>query len=471
MKIASCAIISLVLTSQHVAAFAPLKNSQIVSSVSSITNKLSTSLASAAPSDVESVPLEEFNKEGKPLSPIMKARNELLETAKELTDRSPTGLFITVPADRNEFMKAVARLEAIAPPTNDTFEPLMIGDWELVATAKKSTIELLNQKSSNDKKLSLPKLNPKLKNSFSVTQRIRTANDDPTLDSITRVDNVIEFDNEKEVEKPFLPAFLNPLKLSDAKLVLVHKAKVKSYLPFRINIQNTSIVLNVAGTSQQLTPEGADIFGVNVPSLTEWMNAGDFDTTYLDENVRISRGTIGVLEETRVFVKKGFDIDAIMSDDYIYSTPEETQIEKIASAVGDVAESIGSLANDVKDTIEKDIEGIKEDIDAAVDDVKTVVKDDMEKVVDAVSEVKSAVINDEELEKAVDDAVEAVVETGKDVQESVEEGVKNLTDTVKDDVDKLKEKMEDLGDKALKTPETETEDDDNDDDESESADE
>jgi len=291
----------------------------------------------------------------------------------------------------------------------------------------------------------------------------------PTLDSITRVDNVIEFDNEKETEKPFLPAFLNPLKLSDAKLVLVHKAKVKSYLPFRINIQNTSIVLNVAGTSQQLTPEGADIFGVNIPSLTEWMNAGDFDTTYLDENVRISRGTIGVLEETRIFVKKGFDIDAIMSDDYIYSTPEETQIEKIASAVGGVAESIGSLANDVKGTIEKDIEGIKEDIDAAVDDVKTVVKDDMEKVVDAVSEVKSAVINDEELEKAVDDAVEAVVETGKDVQESVEEGVKNLTDTVKEDVDKLKEKMEDLGDKALKIPESEDED--NDDEESESADE
>ena len=397
-------------------------------------------LKSSIPSDCETEPLggsnpsthDDDDEDELPAgaTPIIAARNDLILTAKELTAQSPTGLFLTLPNDRQKFMKAIARLEAIAPTTSDESEPLSIGDWELVATSRKTTLDLVGA-GAPKKNGKLPKLNPKIKDSIKVTQRIRCTTSE--LKIIDRIDNVITFDNSVT---HLLPSFLNPFKIDQSKLILVHNAKVETFVPFRTKLALKSVVLNLAGQTQNLDPDGADIFGLNIPSLSEWMNAGEFDTTYVDGDVRVSRGTIGILEETRVFVKKGYEMDAfdvdvdmdVDVDADVEVDEEEKGLKKIATAVSSVGRAVEDLTKDVQKTLSKEIE-------SSVQEIKEVVEDDLKGVEEAVGKVKSAVIGDDEVEVAVDNAVSAVQELRKDVKDSIEV----LREKVDEDVGKIQD--------------------------------
>jgi hypothetical protein len=118
-----------------------------------------------------------------------------------------------------------------------------------------------------------------------------------------RVDNIIEI-----TPTGFIAPFLNPFEVTKTKISLIHKVESNSYPVLRTKIALQSIVLTVAGKSQFLDTKGADVLGINIP-LGEFLNSGSFDTTYVDETIRISRGTLPFLDQLRVFERVKEDVE------------------------------------------------------------------------------------------------------------------------------------------------------------------
>ena len=363
-----------------------------------------------APSDVESdesssssFQISDTATAGTDQMPIA-LRNELLTTAKSLTKESPTGIFITLPSAMEEFSNAVSRLEAITPTMTEQEKDLLVGDWVLLATSRKiAKIDLSSKKNKLPFNLKTPpKLSDSIRNSVTVLQRIRTDGNADNND-IDRIDHVIEYTpltlSDLIPENSPLSAIrnldLNPLEVSQSKVVLVHNAQVESVEPtLRTKLGLKSVVLNVAGKSQNLDPSGADIFGLNVPSLGEFANGGSFDTTYVDENVRISRGSIGFLEELRVFVRDGYDIDAaeggnvtdeevdtdfndeqIVTEETTVSNASDTTVdeEEISAEETEIADDDSVSANDTEEEEDVETESNQNDEESVIEN-----KDDEE---------------------------------------------------------------------------------------------
>ena len=309
-------------------------------------------------------------------------RIELLDTAKTLTEESPTGIFLTAPKAIEEFTAAASRLEAITPNMTQRQKEMLVGDWRLVATTRKpSNLNLSQIQQSLPFKLkTLPKLNDAIRNSITVLQRIRSDGSEDTGD-INRIDNVISYTPltlaDIVPENSPLSAIrnwnVNPLDVSRGKVALVHNANVESIEPaLRTKLGLKSVIVNVAGKSQYLEANGADVLGLNIPSLSDFANGGSFDTTYIDENVRISRGKVGLLDELRVFVKDGFDIDSTLTEDEV----EETTIlnEEDAAAEEEVEVVEESSPKETKTDVEGDEEttSIEDSTDTDVEgDVET----------------------------------------------------------------------------------------------------
>lgn len=314
--------------------------------------------------------------------PLIETRDRLVDLSRTLSSRSRAGkVFISSPADALKFRDEFVRFEsevASLSKSSTCDKAMLLGDWTLIATANlPPRFASGGKRKDDDKDTELTKeLNPfqkAIQRTIEVTQRIRSIDGSGKID---RVDNVIEFtpltslDDILPEDSPLtkfdnLLDLVNPLKVKKAKVVLVHKAEVESVHPvLRTRIAWTSTIINIAGSSQYLDPNGDDVFGLN-NVLGEFLNVGTFDTPYVDDTVRLSRTSGPVSDQLRVFVREGASpqsssngdveaggavvVEAVEADDETTSATVVTstmEVEAEVASGGGVEEEVVSVGND-----------------------------------------------------------------------------------------------------------------------------
>jgi hypothetical protein len=285
---------------------------------------------------------------------------DLLQVAKRLKEEH--GIFIVDKTAQEELMKEAEKLEKASGDASQDIGQL-VGDWELICTTASADVESpLKLPQLGGAGIDLTKLpfynQSPLKNlrsllnrSVKVEQRIRNTEtmDSPTATtSFDRIDHVIEYQPPSKLTE-FLDNIpdalqslnINPLQVSAGKVILVHKAAIESTVPnIKTKLSLSSVIINVAGQSQNLDPKGADVLALNVP-LGEFLNAGSFETTYMDDELRISRSKVGLVEQLRIFVR---------------STPPTMTSSSSSSSVSDM-ESVPTDVSNNMDVSPSDVEG------------------------------------------------------------------------------------------------------------------
>jgi len=243
-----------------------------------------------------------------------------MELTKDL--KSKYGIILIDSQARKSFIDAVESLERVAEPSADTSS--LIGDWRLLCSCT-STDFPNNANVVDTNKIPffnegpIKDIKETFKESIEVEQRIKSGESSNSIDTI---DHVIEYKPPntlssflKNVPDALKDLDINPLKVSDSKVVLKHKAEIEGVVPvIKTKLSLQAIVVNVAGESQILDPSGEDVLGINIPFGE--LRAGSFDTTYMDDSIRISRSKTGPVDQIRVFVKKDVQaIGSILDDD------------------------------------------------------------------------------------------------------------------------------------------------------------
>jgi hypothetical protein len=250
------------------------------------------------------------------------AKEELLELVTELKDKY--GILLIDSKAQESFRDAVEKLEGIVDPPTDT--SALTGSWTLLCTTtttKQGISGIDTSKLPFFNEGPLKDIRDTINQSLKVEQVISAGD---TSDGIDKIDHVIDYvppntlssvlknlpDNIPDAIKSLN---INPLQVSETKVILKHKAEIESVIPvIKTKLSLQSIVVNVAGKSQILDPSGDDVLGINVP-FGEYLNAGSFDTTFLDDSVRISRSKVGPVDQIRVFVKTEHTSDVVAKDD------------------------------------------------------------------------------------------------------------------------------------------------------------
>ena len=294
------------------------------------------------------------------------AKQRLLDTAQQLKSRY--GVFLVEKQAKRELKDAVAALENYASMSGTGAPPVRLskdicGEWELVCTT------VTSQEGIDTSQLPSALLNPleqirdtitKQANKYVKVEQIIQWPADGSLE-IDRIDHVIEYRPPEELRDVLdnLPEQLqalsiNPLHVSRSKVVLVHKATVESVEdPLSISLSLKSIILNVAGTSTFLDPNGKDVTALNLP-LGELLNSGTFETTYLDDTLRISRGQTVAGKQLRVFTRPSKAV-VVDEPEVVVEEGSPEAVESMPDVTVDVDEAIDpEFDNDAPSDVETD---------------------------------------------------------------------------------------------------------------------
>jgi len=301
---------------------------------------------------------------------VQSAKDELLSFSQKLNTESKTGVFINDVESKQQLKKLVAELEAICDTPAEPSQTTMLGDWKLLCTiATPSEDSFASQfkfpffpspTSMNNNFFN--SIQSSIRESIQVVQRIRKVDNDSTEfydmddDVFNRVDNVIEFIPSSESPFPNLNNNLinwNPLEISKSKITLAHKGTVESVSPLlRTKLILKNVVLTVAGTSQYLEPNGEDVLGINV-LLGDLFNFGCFDTTFVDDDIRVSRGKVGLIDQLRVFVRinEGIATEEAVKEEVEEKVTEEKEVEKEEEEII-VPEIVDNTGEDQNNSVE-----------------------------------------------------------------------------------------------------------------------
>ena len=163
------------------------------------------------------------------------AKEELMELTRDL--KSQYGVLLVDSKAKESFRDAVEKLENLTDSPTDT--SLLVGDWTLLcsyssAFPKKtniidtSKIPFLNEGPIKD-------IKDTLNDSIEVVQRIKYGESSNSIDSIDHIINYTPPDVLSSFLKDLPDAIkdldINPLKVSDTKVVLKHKAEVEAVIP------------------------------------------------------------------------------------------------------------------------------------------------------------------------------------------------------------------------------------------------